>query len=78
MPRPPPPADAFTSTGRSASVTAARVESGRSTGTPAAAISCFASTLEPIASIAAGGGPIQTRPAAITARAKAAFSDRKP
>ena len=31
-----------------------------------------------LACIAAGGGPIQTSPASITARAKAAFSDRKP
>ena len=28
--------------------------------------------------MAAGGGPIQTRPAAVTASAKSAFSDRKP
>ena len=52
----------MTSTGRSASVTAAGSSSG-STGTPAAAISCLASILEPIASIAAGGGPIQVSPA---------------
>ena len=31
-----------------------------------------------IASIASGGGPTQVRPAASTARAKSAFSDRKP
>ena len=33
---------------------------------------------EPIASIASGGGPIQTMPAASQARAKPAFSARKP
>ncbi len=77
MPRPPPPADALISTGRSRSVTVAGSSSG-STGTPASAISRLASTLEPIAAMAAGGGPIQTSPASSTAWAKAAFSDRKP
>ena len=48
------------------------------TGTPAAAMRCRAPIFEPIASIAAGGGPIQTMPAASQARAKAAFSARKP
>ena len=67
MPRPPPPADALTSTGRSAAVTAAG-SSSSSTGTPAAAISFLASILEPIAAIAAAGGPIQVSPASCTAR----------
>ena len=49
-----------------------------STGTPAASISCLASIFEPIASIASGDGPTQVSPASITARAKSAFSDRKP
>ena len=77
MPRPPPPADALISTGRSSSVTASGASSGR-TGTPAAAISRLASIFEPIAAIASGGGPIHVSPASITAAAKAAFSDRKP
>jgi hypothetical protein len=77
MPRPPPPAEALISTGRSASVTAARSRSV-STGTPAAAISRFDSILLPIAAIASGGGPTQVSPAAMTARAKSAFSDRNP
>ena len=48
-------------------------------GTPAAAHRASrASVFEPISSIASGGGPIQTSPAASTARAKAAFSARKP
>jgi len=36
------------------------------------------SVFEPISRIAAGGGPIQVRPAASTASAKAAFSARNP
>ncbi len=47
-------------------------------GTPAACIRSRAAIFEPIASIAPGGGPIQTSPAASTARAKSAFSARKP
>ena len=35
-------------------------------------------TLEPIRSIDSGDGPTQVRPASITARAKSAFSERKP
>ena len=77
MPRPPPPADAFTSTGRSASVTASGASSS-STGTPAAAMSRLDSILEPMDSMAATGGPIQVSPAASTAAAKSAFSDRNP
>ena len=77
MPRPPPPADALISTGRSVSVTADG-SSSASTGTPAAAISRFDSILLPIDSTASGGGPIQVSPASSTARAKPAFSDRKP
>ena len=75
MPRPPPPADAFTSSGRSASVGRSGASS---TGTPAAAISSLAPIFEPIASIDSGVGPTQVSPASITARAKSAFSDRKP
>jgi hypothetical protein len=47
-------------------------------GTPAACILLRAASFEPIASIASGGGPIQPSPAASTARAKPAFSARKP
>ena len=47
-------------------------------GTPALFIRSRASVFEPIASIASGGGPIQVSPAASTARAKSAFSARKP
>ncbi len=41
-------------------------------------ISSFARVLDAIASIASGGGPIQVSPASRTARAKPAFSERKP
>ena len=77
MPRPPPPALALISTGRSAAVTSSGASSA-STGTPAAAIRRLRSILLPIASIASGGGPTQVSPASSTARANAAFSDRKP
>ena len=77
MPRPPPPADALTSSGRSSSVTDA-AETSSSTGTPAFAISFLAPTFEPIASIDSGAGPTQVSPASTTWRAKSAFSDRKP
>ncbi|CAB4713065.1 unannotated protein [freshwater metagenome] len=77
MPRPPPPADALTSSGRSASVALSTVRLV-STGTPAAAISDFDSTLEPIRTIESGAGPTQVSPASITAWAKSAFSERKP
>lgn len=52
--------------------------SGPSSGTPASAMSLLARVLEAIASIASGSGPIQMSPASRTARAKAAFSERKP
>ena len=75
MPRPPPPADAFTISGRSAS---AGGSGASSTGTPASRMIRFASILEPIASIDSGVGPTHVSPAASTARANPAFSDRKP
>ena len=49
-----------------------------STGTPAAAMRSLASIFDPIRSITAGGGPTNTIPASAHARAKAAFSERKP
>ena len=48
------------------------------TGTPACSIRFRARILSPICSIAAGSGPTQVRPAAMTWRAKSAFSARKP
>ncbi len=47
-------------------------------GAPTVRAIIRAAVLSPSASIAAGGGPIQVRPAAITSRAKWAFSARKP
>ena len=47
-------------------------------GAPAAAAIRRAETLSPSALIAAGGGPIQIRPASTTACAKSAFSERNP
>ena len=47
-------------------------------GTPAACISSRARVFDPMASIAEAGGPMNTTPASSQARAKAAFSARKP
>ena len=47
-------------------------------GPPAAPMIDFAADFEPIAAIAAGGGPMNTRPAAAQAVANASFSDRNP
>lgn len=52
--------------------------SSASTGTPAASIIFLDATFEPICSMASIGGPIQTSPAACTARANSAFSERNP
>ena len=43
-----------------------------------ARISSLAAVFEPIASMASGDGPTKVRPATAQARAKPAFSDRKP
>ncbi len=77
MPRPPPPEDAFTSTGSWLVVTDSGSSSSR-TGTPAADISFLDSILDPIARTASIGGPIQIRPASATALANSAFSERNP
>ncbi len=61
----------------SSSVSPGRCRPG-SVGTPAAAAASFALTLSPSASIASGGGPMNVTPASAQARAKAAFSLRKP
>jgi hypothetical protein len=47
-------------------------------GAPTFSAMCRALTLSPRLSIASGGGPIQIRPASITAWAKARFSARNP
>ena len=48
------------------------------TGTPASSINRRAVVLTPMLSIASGGGPMNTRPALAHARAKPAFSAKKP
>src|SRR5690606_26480873 len=85
IPFPPPPAAAFTSTGSPTSATARWASSASSspstagsTGTSAAAATRRASSLRPMRSTTAGGGPTHPRPAAVTARAKSAFSARNP
>ncbi len=80
IPRPPPPAAALTSAGMA---TSSGIESGEAAsagvvGTPASIAACFAAILSPSSAICSGVGPIQTMPASITLRAKAAFSARNP
>jgi len=85
-PRPPPPNAALIATGRPCLAANASTSSAPLTGpsvpgasgAPTAVAIRRAATLSPSASIAAGGGPIQVSPASITARAKPAFSARKP
>ena len=55
-----------------------RVLGAGASGAPTFSAMCRALTLSPRLSMAAGGGPIQTSPASITAWAKPAFSARKP
>ncbi len=47
-------------------------------GNAGSAASFFDASLSPIASMACGFGPMKVMPASASARAKAAFSDRKP
>ena len=47
-------------------------------GTPRSLTAALAVILSPIVSIAEAGGPMKTRPAASSARAKREFSERKP
>ena len=78
-PRPPPPNAALMATGRPCSATNAWISSTPCTGSgvpatrgaPARCAMCRALTLSPSDSIAAGGGPIQTSPASMTACANA-------
>ena len=86
MPRPPPPAAAFTMTGRPILwASASRLASLWSApwypgtqGTPASIMRRLAAALLPIAAMAVGGGPMKVRPAFWQAVAKASFSDRNP
>ncbi len=86
MPLPPPPAEGLSSTGmpisRAAAASSASSrplpEEPGTTGTPAARTVSLARILSPISSMASAGGPMKTSPASAQARAKAAFSARKP
>ena len=87
IPLPPPPADAFTNSGYptpsaiSASFTSSMspLSSAPGTsGTPAVSAIRLASTLRAIERIDVGVGPTHVRPAAATASANSAFSDRNP
>ena len=91
MPRPPPPAAAFTRSGQPTSSATAAMwarDAGRSkragssvpgtTGTPASRAARRAASLSPRPASVAGVGPTKTRPAARQASAKAACSARKP
>ena len=86
-PLPPPPPAALIATGypidlsmtlRAASTDFTGSVVPGTIGTPASFISSRARVFEPIASIASAGGPTNTMPASSQARAKAAFSARKP
>lgn len=59
------------------SVSSLPVEPG-TTGTPAVETVSLARILSPISEMAAAGGPMKTSPASAQARAKPAFSARKP
>ncbi len=81
MPLPPPPAEGLSSTGMPslrASAASSAPEAPGTTGTPAAATVSLARILSPISAMASAGGPTKVSPAPVTARAKAAFSARKP
>ena len=86
MPRPPPPKAALIATGQpldspnaTTSAASRRARSGpERTPRLRAAAASRALILSPIVSIASGGGPTKVAPAPATARAKAAFSARKP
>ena len=90
MPFPPPPEDAFSSSGyptrceaasmaaRASASSSCSISSPGITGTPAARMVIRAVILSPICSMASGLGPTHCRPAFPTARAKSARSERKP
>src|SRR5690606_32076125 len=86
MPLPPPPCAALIISGNpirapSRASTSADWSSPvypGTTGTPAAAIRSLAPALLPMRRIDAADGPMNTSPAAATASAKSAFSDRNP
>jgi hypothetical protein len=86
MPFPPPPAVALIMIGKPAVRANAAISSKDltasvnpgTTGTPAASIRCRLSVFDPMASIDSGDGPMNVMPSSRQARAKVAFSARKP
>ncbi|SKF63481.1 Uncharacterised protein [Mycobacteroides abscessus subsp. abscessus] len=85
MPRPPPPATAFTKTGKPISSAAATSSSTSwdgaeefSVGSPARRAASMARTLFPAISSTAAGGPTKIRSLSAQAWARSGFSDRKP
>ena len=85
MPRPPPPATAFTKSGygsaEAASTRASTSVDGStlaSVGTPAALAAAIARALLPVSSSTLEVGPMKVMPALAHASARAGFSDRKP
>ncbi len=85
MPRPPPPATAFTKMGKPISSACVRSASTsalgsveRSVGMPASRAARMAATLFPASSSTSGEGPTNAIPSAAAARARSGFSERKP
>ena len=82
IPLPPPPIAALTISGSGTPLRSGRPSPVTSqdsrTGTPTSASSRLAASLSPIVSMTSAGGPTQVSPAAVTARAKSARSDRNP
>src|SRR6185437_5086714 len=70
--------DANAASARAVGRSAMRPSEPGTTGTPAALAAARAAALSPMARIVSPFGPTNTRPAASTASAKAAFSERKP
>jgi len=86
MPLPPPPPTAFSASGYPVSLAIASISETSSsavslpgiTGTPASFIATRARSLSPAFAIESAEGPMNVSPASVTARAKSAFSERKP
>ena len=86
MPRPPPPNAALMATGQpcdspNATTSSADVRNSVVPGTPATPAASAArrdDTLSPMISIASGGGPTNTTPLSLIARAKSVFSEKNP
>ena len=86
MPRPPPPKLALMISGKPIRLAASRMALGSvsassvpgTVGTSVSRASRLAAVLSPNVSSCSGVGPTNVMPLAAQARAKAAFSDRKP